>query len=119
LLAALGELGRLPTSRTPAPVFIAMFESARRNDYLKLAAQLRAAGLGVEVYPGAKKLGKQLQYADRQGFRAAIIIGQDEFAAGQCQVKDLKSGSSATVAYDGNDATALIAALQQLLAATR
>ena len=89
LLAALEQLGRLPTAKTPAPVLICMFDATRRNDYLKLAAQLRAAGIGVEVYPEAKKLGKQLQYADKQGFRAALIIGENEFAAGQCQVKNL------------------------------
>jgi histidyl-tRNA synthetase len=84
---------------------------------LKLAAQLRATGLGVEVYPEAKKLGKQLQYADRQGFRAAIIIGDAEFTAGQCQVKDLQSAESASVPYDGGDADAVIAKLRRLLGA--
>jgi histidyl-tRNA synthetase len=92
-----------------------MFDAARRNDYLKLAAQLRAAGIGVEVYPEAKKLGKQLQYADKQGFRAAIIIGENEFAAGQCQVKNLAAQTSATVPYDGADAAPLVAALRDLL----
>jgi histidyl-tRNA synthetase len=115
LLTALQELGRLETAKTPAPVFIAMFEGQRRNDYLKLAAQLRAAGLGVELYPEPKKLGKQLQYADRQGFRAAIIIGETEFTAGQCQVKDLQSGGSVTVPYDGGDPDAVIAEVRRLL----
>jgi histidyl-tRNA synthetase len=115
LLTALQDLGRLPSTRTPAPVLVCMFDAQRRNDYLKLAARLRAAGIGVEVYPEAKKLGKQLQYADKQGFRAAIIIGETEFAAGQCQVKDLAAQSSATVAYDGADASPLIAELRRLL----
>jgi histidyl-tRNA synthetase len=117
LLAALEQLGRLPTAKTPAPVIICMFDAARRNDYLKLAAQLRASDIGVEVYPEAKKLGKQLQYADKQGFRAAIIIGENEFAAGQCLVKDLAGQTSATVAYDGADAGLLSAELQKLIAA--
>jgi histidyl-tRNA synthetase len=115
LLSALETLGRLPGAKTPAPVIICMFDAARRNDYLKLAAQLRAAGIGVEVYPEAKKLGKQLQYADKQGFRAAIIIGENEFAAGQCQVKNLAAQTSATVPYDGADAAPLVAALRDLL----
>lgn len=116
LLTALQELGRLPTAKTPAPALICMFEGARRNDYFKLAAQLRAAGVGVEMYPEAKKLGKQLQYADKQGFRAALIMGDSEFATGQCQVKDLVSGSSATVPYDGDDAAAIAAEVNRLLA---
>jgi histidyl-tRNA synthetase len=115
LLAALEELGNLSTSRTPAPVFIAMFDATRRDAYLKLAAQLRAAGIGVEVYPEAKKLGKQLQYADRQGFRAAIVAGENEFAAGQVQVKNLATTDSQTVAYNGADASQVIAAIRQVL----
>ena len=64
-----------------------------------LAAQLRAAGLGAEVYLEAKKLGKQLQYADKRGFRIALIAGEQEFAAGECQIKDLASGESITGTY--------------------
>ena len=63
-----------------------------------MAARLRAAGLGVEVYPEAKKLGQQLKYADRRGFRVAVIVGSNEFAAGECQLKDLVSGESRGVA---------------------
>jgi histidyl-tRNA synthetase len=115
LLGALEHLERLPAVRSYAPVLICMFDAARRNDYLKLAAQLRAAGIGVEVYPEAKKLGKQLQYADKQGFRAALIAGENEFVAGECQIKDLAAQTSTTVAYDGSDATALVAELKPLI----
>jgi histidyl-tRNA synthetase len=116
LLTALQGLGQLPNIGSPAPVMVCMFDVAHRNDYLKLAAQLRAAGLGVEVYPEPKKLGKQLQYADRQGFRAAIVIGETEFAAAQCQVKNLAIGESSTVPYNGGDASAIAAEIQRILA---
>jgi histidyl-tRNA synthetase len=97
LLAAMEELGRIEATHTPAEIFIPLFVADRRNDYLRLAAGLRTAGFGVELYPEAKKLGKQLQYADRRGFRVALIIGTDEFSAGQCQVKNLAKGESTTV----------------------
>jgi histidyl-tRNA synthetase len=118
LLSSLKKLGQLPATRTPAPVLICMFDAARRNDYLKLAAQLRAAGIGVEVYPEAKKLGKQLQYADKQGFRAALIAGENEFAAGECQIKNLAAQTSRTVAYDGKDAEPLTTELLALIGAS-
>ncbi len=95
-----------------------MFDASRRNDYLKLASQLRAAGVGVEVYPEPKKLGKQLQYADRQGFRAALIIGDAEFTAGQCQVKNLQSGDSVNVPYDGANSAAIAEEIRRLLQAS-
>ena len=76
LLAAMEELGMIEPVRTPAAVFIPFFDATRLGDYFRLAAALRAAGLGVEVYPEPKKLGQQLQYADRRGFRVALIAGE-------------------------------------------
>jgi histidyl-tRNA synthetase len=102
LLAALEELKLVEKVRTPAPVLIAYFDKDRLYDYLRLAAALRAAGLGVEVFPEPKKLGQQLAYADRRGFRVALIAGQREFDAGVCQVKDLQSGQSTEVSLTGN-----------------
>lgn len=113
LLAALEELGMLDKVRTPAPVLIAWFDKERLDDYLRLAATLRAAGIGVEVYPEPKKLGHQLQYADRRGFRVALIAGQREFDAGICQLKDLQSGQS--VEASATDPAALVAAVRKII----
>jgi len=114
LLAAMEELGQITPVQTPASVLIPFFAAEHRNDYLRLAARLRAAGIGVEFYPEPKKLGKQLQYANKKGFRIALIIGEEEFAAGQCQIKDLSSGSSETVALS-DDAAAIIAEIRALV----
>ncbi len=116
LLAALEELGMIDKVRTPAPVLIAYFDKERLNDYLTIAAHLRAAGIGVEVFPEPKKLGQQLAYADRRGFRVAIIAGQREFDAGICQVKDL----ARAVAHETPLSTPieLISVIQKIIAAT-
>jgi histidyl-tRNA synthetase len=97
LLAALEELGMVEKVATPAPVLIPFFDAERLADYLKLAAALRRAGIGVEVYPEPRKLGQQLKYADRRGFRLALIAGSRELAAGCCQLKDLRDGSTCDV----------------------
>ncbi len=98
LLAAMEELQLLGTTSTPAPIFIAYFDKDRLGDYQRLARSLRAEGLGVEVYPEATGLGKQLKYADRKGFKVALIAGSTEFAADQWQVKQLATGTTAQVA---------------------
>jgi histidyl-tRNA synthetase len=113
LLTALEELGMIDKVRTPAPVLIAFFDAARLDDYLRLAATIRAAGIGVEVFPDPKKLGQQLQYADRRGFRVAIIAGQREFDAGKCQIKDLATTQSTEASLA--DADQLIAAIRKCL----
>lgn len=100
LLAGMEELNMLPKVSTPAQVLVAYFVPERLHDYLRLAASLRAAGLAVEVYPEPKRLGQQLRYADRRGFRLALIVGEDEFASGVCQIKDLASAESYTAAFE-------------------
>jgi histidyl-tRNA synthetase len=91
LLAAMEELNLLPKASTPAPVLVVQFSADRLGDYQKMARSLREREIGVEVFPEAKKVGQQLQYADRRGFRVALIAGPDEFAQGVWNVKDLRT----------------------------
>jgi histidyl-tRNA synthetase len=112
LLDAMQALNLIEKVSTPAPVFVVYFVESRLHDYLKLAAQVRAAGIGCEVYPEAKKIGKQLQYADKRGFRVALIAGDDELSAGNVQVKDLKAGTSTTVPLAGDG---LVAELRRIV----
>lgn len=92
LLSAMIDLGMIETVRTPAQVLVTFMDGERRNDYLALAARLRAAGVPTELYPEPKKLGSQLKFADQRGFRFALIAGGNEFKAGTLQIKDLASG---------------------------
>jgi histidyl-tRNA synthetase len=115
LLSAMEELGKIKPMHTPAQVIIPYFDPQRLGDYLHLAGDLRVAGLAVEVYPEPSKLGKQLQYADRKGFRVAVIAGEREFAAGQCQVKNLATGESTTVSLQSG-ASAVIDTVKRILA---
>jgi histidyl-tRNA synthetase len=114
LLAGMEELGMLPKASTPAQVFIPYFDPARLSDYLRLAARIRAAGFRVEVFPEPKKLGQQLKYADRRGFRVALVAGENEFAAGTIQVKNLATTESQTVPLDF-EALHVIATLTDIL----
>ncbi|MDR0871790.1 MAG: histidine--tRNA ligase family protein, partial [Planctomycetaceae bacterium] len=94
LLAAMEELGLLPKAATPIDIFIPLFVESRLGDYLKIADGLRKRGIGVEVFHEAKKLGQQLKYADRRGYKFAVIIGEDEFAKGVAKVKNLQTQTS-------------------------
>jgi histidyl-tRNA synthetase len=115
LLAAMEELGMIEKVRTPAPVFIPYFDEDRLHDYLRLASALRASGIGVEVFPEPKRLGQQLKYADRRGFRLALIAGTSEFESGTCQLKDLAAGTQEDVALTAG-CEVLVAAVKKALA---
>jgi histidyl-tRNA synthetase len=114
LLAAMEELGMVEKVATPAPVFIPYFDKSRLHDYLRLAAAVRAAGIGVEVFPEPKKLGQQLKYADRRGHRVALIAGEVEFNTGTCQVKDLQKAQQQNVPLE-DDAASVIAVVKHIL----
>jgi len=97
LLAAMEIMGLVEGASTPADVFIAQFDASSLGAYHQLGRRLRAAGLTVEVFPDAGKVGKQLQYADRKGHKLAVIAGENEFKAGVWQVKNLRAGSQEEV----------------------
>ena len=61
-------------------------------DSIALAQELRAAGLRVDLYPEADKLGKQFKYASSIGVRFVAVIGEEERAKGQVAIKDMGSG---------------------------
>jgi histidyl-tRNA synthetase len=94
LLTAMDELGMIDKVKTPADILVVYFEKDQLNKYLEIAANLRQAGWKVEVFPDAKKMGKQLKYADVRGFQYALIAGGDELQRDVCQIKNLQTGES-------------------------
>lgn len=98
LLAAMESFGMIAQASTPAPVLVVSFQADRLSDYVKIGRELRSAGINTEVFPDSRAVGKQLKYADKKGFRLAVIAGENEFAAGVWQVKDLKQGTQTSVA---------------------
>jgi histidyl-tRNA synthetase len=114
LLTALETLELIKPVRTPAPVMVVYFDRDRLDDYLRIAQIIRAAGIGVEMYPEPKKINAQLKYADGRGFRVAIIAGSQELDTGTCQVKDLGTKTSETITWT-EDPQKLIDAIGKLL----
>ena len=64
---------------------------------IELAQALRGAGLRVQLYGEQKKFKQKMSYADKLGVPYAVLLGEDEIAAGKCSVKDLTTGTQVTV----------------------
>ncbi|BCS33042.1 histidine--tRNA ligase [Luteitalea sp. TBR-22] len=94
ILVVMGERGMFPAhiAATAADVLVAQWNASSAGEALALAHALRRHGLRVEVYPDADKLGKQFKYAASTGVPLVVIEGEDEKAAGELTVKDLRSG---------------------------
>ena len=98
LFSRLKDAGLLqPLARTPAEVLVTTMDPKYLERYLSMARRLREAGINTEVYLETAKLGNQLTYADRKGFRIALIAGENEFAKDMVQVKNLAAKSARDV----------------------
>ena len=67
---------------------------------LRLAKNLREAGIACEVYPESAKMKKQMDYANRRAVPWVEIVGSDELASGRATVKTMATGEQQAVAFD-------------------
>ena len=73
-------------------VMVTFLTNGLRADALKLASELRAGKLRVEVYPEVSpKLEKPLKYASGRNVPVLAILGEDEQARGEVTVRDLQT----------------------------
>jgi len=87
------ELGLFADLAAPTvQVLVAHFDPIYITQALQLAADLRRAGITVEVYPDPVKLAKQFTYADRKGIPYVALIGAEEAQAGVVKLKNMKTG---------------------------
>ena len=98
LVFRLIEVGVLKAGpSTPAKVLVTVMDPARMQDYLKIGAELREAGISTEVFLEKGRIGDQLKYASRKGFACAVIAGGDEFLAGVVKVKNLNAATEQAI----------------------
>jgi len=115
IMDVMEELEMFPpqVGRTVAQVLVTRFAPALVEESLRLARDLRRAGLNVELYFEDDPLGTQIRYALKKGIPYLAIIGPDEVATGQVALRHLALGEQVTVPRDG--AVAQLQAWRQLL----
>ena len=85
---------RRPPSSSSAPT------RTTPSTRLRIATELRAAGVAARAELGRRKLGKQLESAAREHAHFAVIVG-DELADGDVQLRDLPAGTQKVVPRRG------------------
>jgi histidyl-tRNA synthetase len=100
IIVVMTERNMFPASvaQGAVDVMVTIWNDDTRADALALAGELRHAGLRVDVYPEAEKLGKQFKYAAGRHVRFVAISGDDERARGEVAIKDLMTGDQQSVA---------------------
>ncbi|MEO6809951.1 MAG: histidine--tRNA ligase [Isosphaeraceae bacterium] len=89
LTALMDEAGWLKGALSAAPVLTPQFPGVDPTVPFRLAARLRAAGIGTEVYPDPIQVGKQLGYGSSRGHKLAVIVGPDEAGPELFNLRDL------------------------------
>ena len=91
-LLALVKDGSKTVSRVPDVYLLRQGEAAERYG-ARVAEQLRDAGLDVLLHCGGGSFKSQMRKADASGARFAVIVGDDEAAAGEVSVKALREAA--------------------------
>jgi len=82
----------------PGPdVLATLLDPADAADVLALAARLRAAGVGVDVFAGEGRMKKQFRHADRLRARFVLVRGDSERAAASVTLTELATGEQTTL----------------------
>ena len=81
---------------------------------LRLCDEVRAAGYAADRAFDGRSMKSQMKSADRCGARLAVIVGQDEAAAGTCAVRDLSTSEQVVI-----DQSALVSHLALVIGERR
>jgi histidyl-tRNA synthetase len=100
IIVVMSDRGMFPAAvaRGPVDIVVTTWSDALLTHAVSLASDLRNRGLRVEIYPEPDKLGKQFKYASSRNVPFVAVEGDNERAAGQVAIKDLRTGEQTPVA---------------------
>ena len=91
------ERGLFAQTSRAADVLVALASGDVAGHALRLAVELREAGVRVDVFPHATKLGAQFELAERKGIPFAVVADAEKLAAGTLEVRELAARRSTPV----------------------
>jgi histidyl-tRNA synthetase len=94
----LGTHGLLPQPRTEVDAVVIATDAGLAEPARTVAKGLRGAGVRTSTPLEVRKLGKEIQRADKSGARVVVIVGGNDWAAGTVTVRDLHTGDQQQVA---------------------
>jgi len=102
LLACQAE-NSLPAELNEIDLFVAPITEAGKAAAFKLIAELRLSGVTCDMAYGDRGLKGAMKAADRSGAKYGLVIGDDELATGNCQLKSMSSGQLISSNLDALD----------------
>lgn len=98
LYSGLERLGKLKHLKTTSQVLVTNFTDSDASEYESIATALRRGGVATEVYYEASKIGKQMKFANAQGIKFVVFMGDEEKSKNVVKVKNMVTGEQAEMA---------------------
>ena len=102
LIALIKEAGGEPAAPAPDVYFVHQGDGAARLVF-RVAEGLRDQGIAVVLHCGGGSFKSQMKKADASGATFAVIIGDDEAATGEAQLKPLREEGAAQLKLKVDD----------------
>lgn len=100
IIRNLKRSGVQPPPVEPPDVYVAHLGERARGVALRVARDLRHAGVATVVAPAGRSLKAQLRQADSLAVRFAAILGDAELEAGEAMLRDMRSSEQRRVSLD-------------------
>ena len=81
-------------------VFVSPVKDEVKTETLKIAQQLRAAGISAETELMGRNIGKQLDYVSKKSIPFALIVGPNEIKAKKYTLRDMKTGKESKLSLE-------------------
>ena len=101
LLLTLKEQGLLPLPQRKRPVFIVALGDAAKTAAFTIQQQLREKGIYAEIDLMGRSMKGQMKSANKLEADYTVIIGEDELAGGQVQVRDMNTKEQLSIPMNG------------------
>lgn len=98
LLLTLKEQGLLPPVEELRPAYIVALGDEARKEAFILQQALRAKSLYAEIDTNGRSMKGQMKAANKINADFTVIIGEDELAQGQAQIRNMETKEQETVA---------------------
>ena len=86
-----------PGSASAAQVLVTIPDDSLMSNAIEIASALRAAQVNTEIFFEGARLGRQLRYASRKGFKFAVIPLPEDLECARIKYRDMDAGEEYTV----------------------
>ncbi len=100
IIEVMKERKMVKGEKTRTKVFVAVVSDEVRKDGMRIAFSLRENGIPCDMDVMRRRLGKQLEYANKMNIPFVVIIGPEDLSKGVVTLRNMKSGEERKVRID-------------------